>query len=81
VTYDVTALLDQLFDDTAVMVCTASPRIRSRLSLGPEDLPMDWRIEWEERAAIMEYDGGLPRDRAERAALEDIFRLMREAEK
>ncbi len=25
---------------------------------------------WEERASIMEYDGGLPRDAAERAAFE-----------
>ena len=31
----------------------------------PDDLPGDWRVEWEERAAIMEYDGGLPRERAE----------------
>ena len=34
-----------------------------------EDLDMDWRVEWEERAAIMEYDGGLPRERAEALAL------------
>jgi hypothetical protein len=32
-------------------------------SLGPDE-----RESREERAAIMEYDGGLPRDEAERAA-------------
>ena len=26
-----------------------------------EDLNPDWRVEWEERAAVMEYDGELPR--------------------
>ncbi len=25
----------------------------------PEDLPMDWRVGYEERAAILECDGGL----------------------
>jgi hypothetical protein len=29
--------------------------------LTPADLPADWQIFWEERAAIGEYDGGLPR--------------------
>src|SRR5262249_50808230 len=33
-----------------------------------EDLPADWRVEWEERAAIMEYDGGLTREHAEAEA-------------
>jgi len=31
-------------------------------------LPTELREEVQERAAIMEFDGGLPRDRAERAA-------------
>lgn len=39
---------------------------------GPADLPMEWRIEWEERAAILEYDGGVNRDDAERQALQEI---------
>ena len=39
----------------------------------PENLPMDWRIEFEERAAILEYDGGLSRERAEVLALREIF--------
>ena len=37
-----------------------------------DDLPMDWRIDFEERAAILEYDGGLSRDEAEAQALIEI---------
>jgi hypothetical protein len=40
---------------------------------GPESLPMEWRIEFEERAAILEYDGGLSREKAEILALREIF--------
>ena len=39
---------------------------------GPADLPMDWRIDWEERAAILEYDGGLSREAADSQALDEI---------
>jgi hypothetical protein len=31
--------------------------------------------EWQERAAIREYDGGQPRDIAEKDALEDLVRF------
>jgi hypothetical protein len=41
------------------------------------DLPPDWHLLWDERAAIMEYDGGLPRERAEALALADILGQMR----
>ncbi len=41
------------------------------------DLPADWRIEFEERAAILEYDGGLPREHAEAVALGEIVARMR----
>jgi hypothetical protein len=41
------------------------------------DLPDDWRMWFEERAAIMEYDGGLSRERAEAEALAETIRLMR----
>lgn len=37
-------------------------------------LPEDDRVGVEERAAVLEYDGGVPRDLAERAAITDIFR-------
>lgn len=44
-----------------------------------EDLATDWRIEWDERAAVMEYDAGLCRERAEALALTEIVREMRAA--
>jgi len=44
-------------------------------NLNPEDLSEELRFEWMERAAIMEYDGGLPREEAERKALERIKQL------
>lgn len=43
------------------------------------DLPPDWHVRWDERAAIMEYDGKLPREHAEALALDDILQQMREA--
>ena len=45
----------------------------------PVDLPMEWRIEWEERAAILEYDGGKTREEADRQSLTEILeRLARQ---
>ena len=41
-----------------------------------DDLPMDWRIEYEERSAILEYDGGLSRDAADVQALVEIKHRM-----
>ena len=42
----------------------------------PDDLPIDWRIEYEERAAILEYDGGLTREKAETQALDEILKKI-----
>jgi hypothetical protein len=39
------------------------------------DWPADVRFEYEERAAIIEYDGGRPRDVAEREA-EQMIRVL-----
>ena len=41
-----------------------------------DDLPGDWRCVFEERAAIMEYHGELPRELAEAKALTETVRLM-----
>jgi len=41
------------------------------------DLTADWRIEFEERAAIREYDGGQAREHAEAEALTEIVQRMR----
>jgi hypothetical protein len=43
----------------------------------PDHLPIDWYLQWDERAAIMEVDGELPRERAEALALLDILEQMR----
>lgn len=49
------------------------------VSLTPSNLPMEWRIEFEERAAILEYDGGLSRDNADRQALREIAERIERA--
>ena len=46
-------------------------------TIGVDDLPGDWRVWFEERAAIREYDGGLPRERAEAEALKETVRMMK----
>jgi hypothetical protein len=40
----------------------------------PADLSPEWHLLWDERAAIMEYDGGIPREQAEHLALIDILK-------
>jgi hypothetical protein len=45
--------------------------------VSPESLAMEWRIEYEERAAILEYDGGLSREDADKQALEEILERLR----
>jgi hypothetical protein len=52
------------------------PTVRN---IGVGDLPADWQYVWEERAAIMEYDGGLSKKHAEAAALVDTLVVMRRA--
>lgn len=45
----------------------------------PDTLPSDWHQLWDERAAVMQYEGGLPRERAEALALAEILRRMQAA--
>lgn len=45
------------------------------------DLPEDWQLLWDERAAIMEYDGNLPREVAEHLALVEIIAQMKKEQK
>jgi hypothetical protein len=40
------------------------------------NLPPDWHLLWDERAAILEVEGRLPRERAEALALKQIIRAM-----
>lgn len=35
-------------------------------------IPMEWRYEFEERAAILEYDGGLSREEADKRSFKEI---------
>jgi hypothetical protein len=45
-------------------------------SMMPADLPAEWHALWDERAAIMEYGGGLHREHAEVLAMKDILQQM-----
>ena len=38
-------------------------------------LPEDWQEDWDERAAIMEHDGGLPAEQAESEAAISVVRV------
>lgn len=49
----------------------------STADIRPQDLPLRWQVEWEERAAIREYCGEMSRADAEAAALAETVRLMR----
>lgn len=55
------------------VVITVTPVTGVSTSISPDDLSIDWRIEFEERAAILEYDGGLTREEADRRALKEIL--------
>lgn len=67
--YDAVAFLADLFSGEP-------PLPTSPVSVTPADLPGDWYVAWDERAAIMEFDGGLPREEAESLALADILRQI-----
>ncbi|WP_053764920.1 hypothetical protein [Leptospirillum ferriphilum] len=45
------------------------------------ELSRDWLVSLYERSAILEYDGSLPREEADRQARRDIFNLFRKGEK
>lgn len=66
--YDAIEFLEALF---------ASPDMRQ--ANVRTDLPPEWVVAWDERAAVMEYDGGLPRERAEYLALLEVMDQMRQA--
>jgi hypothetical protein len=72
----------RLTEDLREAVRQHKPELLALLRSPPpslDALPADWRDTWEERAAIMEYDGELPRERAEALALLDILGQMRRA--
>ena len=40
-------------------------------------LSNEWLVSLDERSAVLEYDGGMPRDEADRAAKIEFFQLFR----
>jgi len=62
--------LDRIFDNDR----TCEPGERD---LTPDALPADWHLLWDERAAIVEFDGGFHREQAEAIALADILEQMK----
>ena len=73
----VTSVPDCLVADTVGTVGTVSEAgeasdARLRIEDGQHDSQVELRMDWEERAAIREFDGGLDRSRAEEAATEDM---------
>ncbi len=79
--YDAVAFLESLFQPSAI-VDTASNRPAGpapvpSTGMALVDLPPEWHIAWDERAAILEYDGCLAREQAEAVALAEIERQMR----
>src|SRR5262245_34934189 len=63
--------------DTSVRLCER--RRHPHVIDTPADLPSEWFLIWDERAAIMEFDGGATRERAEHDALLDVIKQMRQA--
>jgi hypothetical protein len=59
--------LDEIFDPNRVVAA-------ARLTVA--GLPPEWRIVWEERAAVREYLGGQAREHAEAEALREIANQM-----
>ena len=85
-------LATERFDAAAFLAALTAPRDNVQWSeagpgaavtevLGPDNLPGDWRIEFEERAAVREYDGGQAREHAEAEAFTEILARMRAAAK
>jgi hypothetical protein len=72
-TYDALMFLTGLFRENP----PADTPVDGEAETTVKDLPIDWWLLWDERAAIMEYDGGLSRERAETEALADTLRAMR----
>jgi len=62
--------LDAVFDNDR-------DRVVRGLELTPADLSGDWLVLWDERAAIMEFDGNMPREVAEHYALLDVLKMMK----
>ncbi len=77
-TFDAVQFLESLFRPVPVVVTADVPAADVILpEITPGDLPSEWRMEFEERAAIREYDGEMPREIAEHYALLDVVQMMK----
>lgn len=56
---------------------SALQRLRKLRAKQP-DIPDYWQEDYEERAAILEYDGGLDRESAQRQARIEIQKMLQE---
>jgi hypothetical protein len=68
--------LEAIFNPDVIEAELAARQCRAVRPLAPDDLPPEWHILWDERAAIMEYDGGLTREHAEAEPLAETVREM-----
>ena len=73
VRFDAVAFLEGLYRDGSADT-RATETVLPTIDI--DDLPGDWRVWFEERAAIMEYHGGLPREHAEAEALKETVQKM-----
>jgi hypothetical protein len=62
--------------ESVVVAVTAEGDVNTVIS-SPDDLSIDWRIDFEERVAILQWDGGLSREDADRQALEEILERLK----
>lgn len=78
--YDAVQFLKSLFRPASDACDVSEPAddVRSP-GQSPADLPADWHAVWDERAAIMEFDGGLTRELAEHYALLEVLEQIRTA--
>jgi len=65
--------LETVFNAEAV---DFAARMRHQPPRVPYDLPLDWRVEFEERAAIKEYLANMSREEAETQAFQEILHTL-----
>jgi hypothetical protein len=58
--------------ESVMVTTTTTPNVSDVIS-SPGDLPMGWRVDFEERASILQFDGGLSRQDADKQALQEIL--------
>ena len=66
---EIAALRDSMYSFAACLVAAYSADWAALAATGISHLTEDERVEIEERVAILEFEGGLTRDQAERLAL------------